>query len=99
MKKDFIILLLICLALVGCNNKEEVKGAFDIKGNVIEINAKENSLLVEEKDKGLTWVTLPESGNIKDFQEGMEVVVWVDGGVDTSFPAAAKALNIEITSP
>ena len=98
MKNVFITLLLICLALVGCSNKDEVKGAFDFKGNVIEINAKENSIFVEDKDKGLIWISLPENGNIKNYQEGLEVVVWVDGGIDTSSPASAKALNIEITS-
>ncbi|WP_409272179.1 DUF3221 domain-containing protein [Neobacillus sp. SCS-31] len=25
-----------------------------------------------------------------------EVVVWVDGGIDTSLPSQARALNIEI---
>ncbi len=99
MKKGFIILLLICFALVGCGKKEEVKGAFDLKGNVVEINNKENSILVEDKDKGLTWVILHENGNIENYQEGQEVVVWVDGGIDTSSPSSAKALNIEITSP
>lgn len=99
MNKIFIVLLLICFALVGCGKKEEVKGAFDIKGNVVEINDNENSILVEDKDKGLTWIALPENGNIKNYQQGQEVVVWVDGGIDTSNPASAKALNIEITSP
>ncbi|MFS0821858.1 DUF3221 domain-containing protein [Bacillus sp. 1P02SD] len=99
MKKNLIILFLICFTLVGCSNKEEVKGEFDIKGNIVEINEKENRILVEDADKGQTWVALPENGNIKNFQEGQEVVVWVEGGIDTSAPASAKALNIEITTP
>lgn len=99
MKKNIIILLLICFALVGCGKKEEVKGAFDIKGNVVEISDNQNRILVEDKDKGLTWIALPENGNIKNYQKGQDVVIWVDGGIDTSNPASAKALNIEITSP
>lgn len=99
MKKGLIIMLLIGLVLVGCSNEEEIKGEFDIKGNVVEIDAKENSILVEDKDKGLIWVALPKNGNIGNYQEGQEVVVWVDGGIDTTPPASAKALNIEITSP
>lgn len=99
MKKNLIILFLICFALVGCSNKEDVKGEFDIKGNIVEINEKENRILVEDVDKGQTWVALPENGNIKNYQEGQEVVVWVDGVIATTAPASAKALNIEITSP
>lgn len=33
------------------------------------------------------------------YEEGQEVAVWVDGGVDTSSPASAKALNIEVINP
>ena len=99
MKKSFILLLLICFALVGCNNKEEIKGTFDIKGNVVEINEKENRILVEDKDKGLTWISLHDNLDIKNYHEGQEVVVWVDGGINTSSPASAKALNIELTPP
>ncbi|QQZ08370.1 DUF3221 domain-containing protein [Heyndrickxia vini] len=92
-------MLLICFALVGCGKKEEVKGKFDIKGNVVEINAKEKSILVDDKDKGLTWVALTENGSTNNYQEGQQVVVWVDGGIDTSAPVSTKALHIEIISP
>ena len=99
MKKGFMLLLLIiCLGLVGCSDKEEVKGTFDIKGNVNELNAQENRILVEDKDKGLIWVALPENADIQNYQEGQEVVVWVDGGISESSPVFAKAFNIEITS-
>ncbi|WP_064093957.1 DUF3221 domain-containing protein [Rossellomorea aquimaris] len=98
MEKNFIILFLICFSLVGCSSKEEVKGQFDIKGNIVGINEKENRILVVDADKGETWVVLPENADIKNYQEGQEVVIWVDDGIDTSAPTSAKALNIEITS-
>lgn len=94
--KKCLIFLLLCFALVACSNKEAVKGKFDIKGNIVEINDKDNRILVEDGNKGLTWVTLQENGNIKNYEEGQEVVVWVDGGIDKSSPASTKALNIEI---
>lgn len=96
MKKGWILFLLICLALVGCSEKEKLEGAFDIQGIVNEINAKEDRILVEDKDTGLTWVTLPESGYIQNYRVGQEVVVWVDGGISESYPALAKALHIEV---
>lgn len=100
MKTHFILLLIFCFAFVACSVKEEsIKGSFDIKGKIVEINDKEYRILVEDKDKGQTWVTLHENGNIKNYEEGQEVVIWVDGGIDTSSPASAKALNIEFSTP
>ena len=100
MKKGFTFLLLSCFILVACNNQnEEVKGESDIQGNIVEVNSSENRLLVEDEQKGLTWVALHETGDIKDYDEGQEVVIWVNGGIDTSSPASAKALNIEIVKP
>ena len=97
MKKGFVFLLLSCFILVACNNQdEEVKGGYDVKGNIAEVNSSENRILVENEQKGLTWVALHENGDIKGYEEGQEVVVWVDGGIDTSSPASTKALNIEI---
>lgn len=96
MKKGFAFLLLFFI-LVACNKQEGIeKGAFDVKGDIVEVNSSENRILVEDKQKGLTWVALHENGDINDYEEGQEVVVWVDGGIDTSAPASTKALNIEI---
>ncbi|MGN7408637.1 DUF3221 domain-containing protein [Sporosarcina sp. SAFN-010] len=52
--------------------------------------------MVEDNELGLTWVALHENDDIKDYEEGHEVAVWVDGGIDTSSPAFTQALNIEI---
>lgn len=99
-KKSFVFLLLSCFVLVACNNQDEkVKGDYDVKGNIVDINSSENRILVEDEQKGLTWVALHENGDIKEYEEGQEVVVWVDGGIDTSSPATTKALNIEIIKP
>ncbi|MBK3495314.1 DUF3221 domain-containing protein [Viridibacillus sp. YIM B01967] len=101
MKKYLIFLLILCLALVGCNrkDKDEPFGGFDIKGDIIEVDEKENRILIEDEDKGLIWISLNDNGNIKRYEEGENVVVWIDGGIDTSSPASAKALNIEFTTP
>ncbi len=100
MKKGFVFIFLSCFILVACSNEgEEVKGEIDIKGNIVEVDSPGNSILVEDNQKGLTWVALHENGDIKDYEEGQEVAVWVDGGIDTSSPAYTKALNIEIINP
>lgn len=100
LKKGFVFLFLSCFLLVACSAEgEETKGEIDIKGNIIEVDSAKNSILVEDNQKGLTWVALHENGDIKDYEEGQEVAVWVDGGIDTSSPASTKALNIEIINP
>lgn len=99
-KKGFVFLFLSCIILVACSaESEEAKGEIDVQGNVVEVDGVQNSILVEDNQKGLTWIALHENGDIKDYEIGQEVAVWVDGGVDTSSPASAKALNIEIINP
>ncbi|WP_059172073.1 DUF3221 domain-containing protein [Bacillus sp. FJAT-27445] len=98
MRKWLLAVFISCFLLVGCNGDgEAVKGEFDVKGVISEISVRENRMLIEDNRIGPIWVTLPENGNIKRYGEGQEVVVWIDGGIDTSLPAQAKALNIEIT--
>ena len=59
MKKASYFSAVLCFALVACSSKEEaVKGKFDIKGNIVKINDKDNRILVEDGNKGLIWVTL-----------------------------------------
>ena len=100
LKKYFMLLLLLCFTLVGCSGKEDtVKGAYDRKGVITEIDVKGNRILVDDIESGLIWIDLHENGNLKNYEEGQEVVIWIDGGIDTSLPASAKALNIEHTTP
>ncbi|MEH7352580.1 DUF3221 domain-containing protein [Neobacillus drentensis] len=98
MKKQVLLLLIVCILLAGCSGKEDaVKGEIDLKGIITEIDQAGNRILMEDKDKGLIWVSLPESGDINDYAAGKEIVVWVDGEIKESWPAKAKALNIEQT--
>lgn len=65
-KKGFVLLFFSCFLLVACSNEsEEAKGEMDIKGNIVEVDSYENSILVEDTQKGLTWVALPENGILK----------------------------------
>ncbi|MFJ7935914.1 DUF3221 domain-containing protein [Sporosarcina sp. NPDC096371] len=97
MKGYLNLLLIVCLTLVGCNAKDNTdKGQFDINGLIIEIDMSENRLLVDDPDKGLIWLNLPDHEDIKTYETGQEVVVLIDGGIEESSPAQATALNIEI---
>lgn len=87
MKHYFILILVICLFLSGCNI---VKNAEKVK-----IDESDNRILVEDENKGSTWVTLQANDKIKNYEDGQEVAFWLDGGIDTSLPAYTKALNIE----
>lgn len=98
-KKGFVYLFLSCFLLAACTAKSEGKGEIDVKGNVVEIDGAQNSILIEDDQKGLIWVTLHENGDIKDYEVGQEVAVWVGSEVDTSSSASEKTLNIEIINP
>ncbi len=96
-KKGFVFLFLSCFLLAACTVKsEEATGEIDIKGNVVEVDGAQNSILIEDKQKGLIWVKLHENGDIKDYEVGQEVAVWVGSEVDDSSSASEKTLNIEI---
>lgn len=95
--KILFLLLSSCCLLVACNNEsDEGKGTIDIRGNVVEIDRTNNRILIEDFQKGEIWVVLHENGDIERYEEGLEVAVWVAGGIDTSSPASTSALNIEI---
>lgn len=97
MKRYLVLLLIVCLTLVGCDAKDNaVKGQIDRKGFIIEVDVTGNRVLVDDPDKGFIWLTLPSFGDITKYEVNQEVVVWIDGGVNESYPAQAAALNIEI---
>lgn len=84
------LFLLFFIVLTGCN----VKGEYDIKGTVIEVES--SSILVEDENVGLIWLSLPEGSDIKIFEKGQTVAVWTDGKIKESYPLQGTALNIEI---
>lgn len=94
MKKQFIFFIFLCLCLTACGEKNGIKGAFDIKGTVMDIE--DNQLLVSDPKIGLIWVMLPQNDKIEDYEEGQEVVIWTDGKIKESFPAQTSSLNIEV---
>ena len=96
MKKRFISIMLVCITLWGCNQSNVVKGEFDIEGKIIEMDASGNRLLIEAEEDGLVWITLNERDRMTDYEVGQSIVVWVDGGLEESYPAQGRALNIEI---
>ena len=99
MKSQLIWLVLICFLTVSCSQKEVVKGEFDRKGIITDIDTKENRVLMDDKKHGLIWIKLNEIDHHENFNLGQEVVVWVDGIISKSIPAQAKALHIESSTP
>lgn len=86
----FFLFILFSIILTGCN----VKGEYDIKGTVMEVES--NSILVEDEKLGLIWLSLPEGTDGRDFEKGQTAAVWTDGKVRESYPLQGTALNIEI---
>ncbi|PGL69423.1 DUF3221 domain-containing protein [Bacillus sp. AFS055030] len=92
----FILTFFLLTACTHIGHKEDVKGEVDVKGVISKIDNNGKRVLVDDKKTGLIWVTLNENDNIKKYEEGQEIVVWIDGGIRESYPAQAKALHIEI---
>jgi hypothetical protein len=91
MKKYLIFsFILFFLLLTGCS----VKGEYDIKGTVMEVES--SSILVEDEKLGLIWLSLPDGTDGRDFEKGQSVTVWTDGKVRESYPLQGTALNIKI---
>ncbi|MFP7297198.1 DUF3221 domain-containing protein [Neobacillus niacini] len=91
MKKHLIFSFnLFFILLTGCN----VKGEYDIKGTIIEIE--NSSILVEDEKLGLIWLSLPDGTDGQDFEKGQRVTVWTDGKIRESYPLQGNALNIEV---
>ncbi len=99
MKKIFMFIIIICFALLGCSQMDAVKGEFDLKGKILEINEDRSSILIDAEEDGLVWITLNERDVTSNYEVGQEIVVWIDGGLAESYPAQAKALNIESVTP
>ncbi len=98
MKKS-LFLLIFCISLIGCVQKEEVKGESDFNGVITEVDPKGKRILVDDTESGLIWITLHDNGNIKDYKENQEIVVWTQGEIDDADPPQTKALNIEFVAP
>jgi hypothetical protein len=91
MKKYLIFsFILLFILLTRCN----VKGEYDIKGKVIEVES--SSILVKDERLGLIWLSLPDGTDGRDFEKGQTVAVWTDGKVRESYPLQGTALNIEV---
>jgi hypothetical protein len=101
---NIVILLYLFTGLVGCSNQT-------IEGYVIEVydesvllaqnisHKKYNEIkdmsaneVFEKNELSLISLTYQDA---QDFREGDKVKVWIDGGVNESYPAQAKAKKIE----
>ncbi|MEH7179394.1 DUF3221 domain-containing protein [Neobacillus vireti] len=91
MKKHLILtLILFFMVLTGCN----IKGEYDIKGTVIDVES--SRILVEDEKVGLIWLSLPKESETNTFEKGQTVAVWTDGKLRESYPLQGKSLRIEI---
>ena len=86
----FFTFILFSIILTGCN----VKGEYDIKGTVMEVES--SSILVEDEKLGLIWLSLPNGTDGQDFVKGQSVMIWTDGKIRESYPLQGTALNIEV---
>ncbi|MFJ8262580.1 hypothetical protein ACIQ4I_11620 [Rummeliibacillus sp. NPDC094406] len=93
------IFLLCCLSIMlfGCNNEDHTeKGKFDIEGKVTDIRA-DHTIVVKNNNGAIYHVTLPENDVSTNYKIGDHLVIWTSA-IDTSNPAIAEALHIEIKS-
>ncbi len=99
MKKYLFIVFILCFFIAGCNQKDgSIKGEYDIRGTITEVNTEGRKILVDDRKIGLVWISLHESGDITIYEIGQTVAVWTDGKIRESYPAQTNALNIEVLS-
>jgi uncharacterized protein YcfL len=97
MKKTLLFGFILLFLLVGCSQKDaSLKGEYDLTGVITEINSEGKQILVEDKQIGLVWISLPEGSDVNVYQVGQTVAVWSDGKIRESYPAQTNALHIEI---
>lgn len=69
--------------------------SYTLFGEVEEVDADNNRILVNAEESGQVWVNLPEDAKDTDF-EGKYVKVYFGGVMALSFPAQATAYRVEI---
>lgn len=94
MKKMWVLVGIISVILVGCNNEDEMVGEAHVSGEITDKRA--NSIFVEENDTEVVWVHVPDGENANDYEVGQHVQVWTDGVLMESDPPQMNALHIEV---
>lgn len=107
-----LILLSFIALITGCTEDEGTLTDTGLKTEGYILEVEENRILVAEnitseeyeviKDKsisdlngeGISLIYL--SNEVSSLKEGNKVEVWIDGGIDESYPAQAEAEKIEV---
>ncbi|MED1599631.1 MULTISPECIES: DUF3221 domain-containing protein [Bacillus] len=95
-----ILILLAILLLSACNksmvnNKSEGKDTFTFQGKIVKLDKEHKRILIYTEDYGKVWVRIPKNDEIQNYGLDQEVGVWIEGGIEESSPAKAKASCIE----
>lgn len=100
--KGRISLLLVaplCFSLIaGCSSIQDIDySEVDLQGNIIEVNAEEAMILVEDQTNGQIWVDVSGlNDGIERLHSPLEVNVWLDEPVDEDSPSIKKATRIDV---
>lgn len=94
-KGIFLLFASLCLSLVaGCSRDY---AEVDIQGNIVDVNAEETMILVEDQERGKIWVDVSGlNDEIERLHSPLEVNVWLDEPVDEDNPIIGKAERIDV---
>lgn len=105
------IFLSLILIITGCTQPPPTEEGLAIEGFIIEkeerilvaegitsekfIEIKDRTLQELDKER-ISLIYLSYEDNNQDLKVGDKVKVWIDGGIDDSYPAQAKAKKFEV---
>lgn len=92
-KLIYLLFSSLCLSLVaGCSTDyTEV----DLQGNIVEVNAEESMILVEDQERGQIWVDVSDlKDEMERLHSPLEVNVWLDEPVTEDKPGKAEQIDV-----
>ncbi|MCC5893461.1 hypothetical protein [Exiguobacterium sp.] len=89
----------LCFSLIaGCSSIQDIDySEVDLQGKIIEVNAEEAMILIEDQTNGQVWVDVSGlNDGIERLHSPLEVNVWLDESTTEDTSTIEKAERIDV---
>jgi len=96
---SLLLIVLICFGLIaGCSSVQDTDYSdVDLQGTIIEMNAEETMILVEDQKQDQIWVDVSNlNDRVEQLHSPLEVNVWLNKPINEENPAIAKAERVDV---